>query len=379
MTDILGGDRFINAEPIEKGWSEDKKYCVTNTDGEKYLLRITPIERYETRKALFNMLEQVASLGIPMCLPIEFGTCADGVYSIQSWIDGEDLEAVLPLLSATEQYVLGLKSGEILRKMHTIPASDTQEEWAARFNRKTNHKIKTYRECGLRFDGDDYVVEYIENNRHLLENRPQCFQHGISRIYRRRRGYNMQTRKLIEFLNIIEKLKCNTRHSWTSSGRQESVAEHCWRTAVMALLVADEFPDVNIEKVVKICLIHDFGEAITGDIPAFLKTKQDEENEDKATTELLRLLPDNLALEFNSLFEEISELNTPEAKLFKALDNMEALVSHNEASFDTWLPREYEENLTYGAENVAYSKYLVALKEEIKKDSLSKIGGSNEC
>ena len=178
MIDIPGGERFISSEPIEKGWSEDKKYCVTDTDGKKYLLRITPIERYENRKTLFGMLEQVAELDIPMCLPIEFGTCYDGVYSIQSWIYGEDLEVVLPLLSETEQYVLGLKSGEILRKMHSIPAPDTQEEWAARFNKKTNHKIKTYRECGIRFDGDDYVVEYIENNRHLLENRPQCFMHG---------------------------------------------------------------------------------------------------------------------------------------------------------------------------------------------------------
>ncbi|MDR1000869.1 MAG: phosphotransferase [Clostridiales bacterium] len=177
MTGILGGDRFISAEPINKGWSEDKKYCVTDTDGVKYLLRITPIERYEVRKSLFDMLEQVAALGVPMCLPIEFGS-AHGVYSLQSWIYGEDLEAVLPLLSETEQYVLGLKSGEIIKKMHEIPAPDTQEEWAVRFNRKTNHKIKTYRECGIRFDGDDYMLEYIENNRRLLENRPQCFQHG---------------------------------------------------------------------------------------------------------------------------------------------------------------------------------------------------------
>ena len=97
----------------------------------------------------------------------------------------------------------------------------------------------------------------------------------------------MQPRKLIEFLNIIEKLKCYTRHSWTSTGRQESVAEHSWRTAVMALLVADEFPDVDINKVVKMCLIHDFGEAITGDIPAFLKTKSDEDKEDSAVVDLL--------------------------------------------------------------------------------------------
>lgn len=171
-------DLFDKVEPITKGWSGDKKYCVTSNDGVKYLLRITPIERYEVRKLLFDMLKQVAAMDIPMCLPIEFGTCNDGVYSLQSWIDGEDLETVLPLYSETEQYVLGLKSGEIARKIHTIPAPETQKDWASHFNRKTNIKIKRYNECGLRFDGDNYVIDYIEENRHLLKNRPQCFQHG---------------------------------------------------------------------------------------------------------------------------------------------------------------------------------------------------------
>jgi len=184
----------------------------------------------------------------------------------------------------------------------------------------------------------------------------------------------MQPRKLIDFLNIIEKLKCNTRHSWTSSGRQESVAEHCWRTAVMALLIADEFPEVNIEKVVKMCLIHDFGEAITGDIPAFLKTEQDEKNEVLANTDLLSLLPDSIASSFAELFDRISKLDTPEAKVFKALDNLEALISHNEAPIDTWIPREYSDNLTYGTENVAFSEYMKKLKEEINLDSRNKIG-----
>ena len=188
----------------------------------------------------------------------------------------------------------------------------------------------------------------------------------------------MQQRSLIEFLNIIEKLKCNIRHSWTSSGRQESVAEHSWRLAVMALLVADEFSDVNIEKVVKMCLIHDFGEAITGDIPAFLKTKSDEEKEDLAIATLLEQLPKNIASDFGGLFIEISELKTPEAKLFKALDNMEALISHNEAPIDTWLPLEYSENLTYGTKNVAYSEYMNILKDEINKDSILKIEKAKE-
>jgi len=171
-------DTFAKIEPITKGWSEDKKYCVTKENGTKYLLRITPISRYETRKSLFEMLKQVAVLGIPMCFPVEFGTCDDGVYSLQSWIYGEDLEVVLPTLPETEQYVLGLKSGEILRKMHSIPAPETQEEWESRFNRKTDTKIEKYNECGLRFDGDEHIKSYIEQNRHLLKNRPQCFQHG---------------------------------------------------------------------------------------------------------------------------------------------------------------------------------------------------------
>jgi len=183
----------------------------------------------------------------------------------------------------------------------------------------------------------------------------------------------MQQRQLIEFLGIVEKLKCNTRHSWTSTGRQESVAEHSWRLAVMAMLIAGEFPDADINKLIKMCLIHDFGEAITGDVPAFLKTKQDEEAEELAVAELLKYLPEDISSEFSSLFSEMSERTTIEAKIFKALDNLEAVVSHNEAPLDTWIGSEYSDNLTYGEENVAFSDYFRALKEEINKDSVSKI------
>jgi len=185
----------------------------------------------------------------------------------------------------------------------------------------------------------------------------------------------LKPRELIDFLGVAGKLKSNTRHVWNTDGRQESVAEHCWRLAVMALLVAGEFPDVDIDKVVKMCLIHDFGEAITGDIPSFYKTKQDRKKEDIAVSDLLKLLPGDTASEFALLFSEMMTLATPEAKLFKALDRLEAIISHNESPLDTWLELEYTENLTYGAENVAYSKYLTQLKEEIKRDSIRKIEG----
>ena len=183
----------------------------------------------------------------------------------------------------------------------------------------------------------------------------------------------MNQKDLISFLNKIEKLKCNTRHSWTSSGRQESVAEHSWRVSVMALLCADEYPDLDICKVVKMCLIHDFGEAVTGDIPSFYKTQENELQEDEAIDFLLEGLPDNYKKDFSSIFEEMKSLSTPEAKLFKALDNMEALISHNEADISTWLPLEYTENLTYGQKNVEWSKWTKELKEEIKRQSIEKM------
>ena len=183
----------------------------------------------------------------------------------------------------------------------------------------------------------------------------------------------MQTRELIDFLGIIGKLKQNTRHVWDENGRQESVAEHCWRLAVLALLVGDEFPDIDIEKVIKMCLIHDFGEAVTGDIPSFLKTKQDEEKEDRAIAELLKKLPESTASEYTGLFLEMSELKTPEARLFKALDKLEAIISHNESPLDTWLELEFTENLIYGTEDASHSEYLKELREEVKKDSIHKI------
>lgn len=183
----------------------------------------------------------------------------------------------------------------------------------------------------------------------------------------------MKFDEYVRFLNAIEKLKCNTRHSWNSNGRQESVAEHSWRLAVMAMLCRDEYPDVDIDKVIKMCLIHDFGEAITGDVPAFWKTDANEQEEERAVAALLTLLPSDTADELGSLFDEMAAMETTEAKLYKALDNLEALVAHNEADISTWLPREYEDNLTYGQKNCEFSEWTMGLKKFIKSQSIEKM------
>lgn len=183
----------------------------------------------------------------------------------------------------------------------------------------------------------------------------------------------MEPRELINFMSIAEKLKCNTRHSWTSTNRHESVAEHSWRLSLMAYFIQDEFPEADINKVILMCIFHDLGEAITGDIPAFNKTKKDEEIEDKEITQLINTLPEGYREKLSNLFKEMNELQTLEARIYKALDKMETLVQHNEADISTWLPLEYKLNLEYGEEAVSFSSYMKELRNEICNDSLKKM------
>lgn len=183
----------------------------------------------------------------------------------------------------------------------------------------------------------------------------------------------MEPLQLLDFMKKIEKLKCNTRHSWTSDGTHETVAAHSWRLSVFAMLIKDEIPDVDVDKVIRMCLIHDFGEAVTGDIPSFEKTEEDERQEEKALGELLSELPENLKNEFSELLNEMGRLETKEAKLYKALDKLEAVIQHNESDISTWIPLEYELNQTYGTENAQEFPFLKKLREQLRLDTVNKI------
>ncbi|MDO5423801.1 MAG: HD domain-containing protein [Eubacteriales bacterium] len=183
----------------------------------------------------------------------------------------------------------------------------------------------------------------------------------------------MEIGKFLEIMDLAENLKNNTRHSWTSAGRRESVAEHSWRLVLMAYFVKDEFPEADMDKVLKMCLFHDMGEAFTGDIPAFLKTEGDEQTEEAQIQKWLSTLPAPYRTELEELFAEMSALATTEARIYKALDKMEALIQHNEADISTWLPLEYELQMTYGTKEVQFSAYMQALKKEVNRISQEKI------
>lgn len=183
----------------------------------------------------------------------------------------------------------------------------------------------------------------------------------------------MEPKKLLEILSVAERLKDATRHCDTSHGRRESVAEHSWRTTLMAYLVHDAFPDADLCKLMKMCLIHDLGEAFTGDIPTFEKTERDEKKEASLLAQWVASLPAPYGEEMAALYAEMDALQTTEARIYKALDNLEALIQHNESDLSSWLPLEYDLQMTYGNDKVAFSPYLTALREQVRQDSKDKI------
>ena len=183
----------------------------------------------------------------------------------------------------------------------------------------------------------------------------------------------MEPKEFLGALHIAERLKDATRHCTTSNRRPESVAEHSWRMALMEYFLKDEFPEADIDKVIRMCLIHDLGEAFTGDIPTFDKTKADEETEEAQLDRWVASLPENLSEDMRALFAEMNERKTLEAKIYKALDGLEAVIQHNESPLDTWIKREYSLNLTYAYDKCAFSSWLTRLRDEIRDDTIRKI------
>ena len=171
-------DTIVTRQSVEKGWSGDKKYCVTTADGKKYLLRVTTPERAHRFHLGFLRMQEAAKLNVPMCLPVEFGESPEGTYALHSWVEGVDAESYIPTLPAEKQYTYGLDAGRILKKLHSLPAPADATPWAERFNAKIDRKIAMYETCPLKYENGERFLEFLAENRHLLSDRPQTYQHG---------------------------------------------------------------------------------------------------------------------------------------------------------------------------------------------------------
>ena len=168
---------------------------------------------------------------------------------------------------------------------------------------------------------------------------------------------------VLDFLRAAEALKTTVRSGWTSAGERESVAEHTWRLCLMALVLHPEFPDVDFARLVRICIVHDLGEAIGGDIPAPEQAALPAGKAADERRDLLRLLeslPATRRDEIVALWDEYEAAATPEARLAKALDKLETILQHNQgrnpADFD------YRFNIGYGRRYTADHPLIVELR-----------------
>ena len=178
----------------------------------------------------------------------------------------------------------------------------------------------------------------------------------------------MSPNEYLAIVHCIAGLKERTRHAWMKSGRQESVAEHSWRMALMAYFLHDAFPAVDLTRVLLMTLLHDVGEVFTGDIPTFEKTDADRAREHELRDAWIDSLPAPYAAEIHALFTEMDACETEEARLVRALDRIEAVITHNEGDPATWLPLEYDLQRTYGVKDAAFSPVLRALRREVNRE-----------
>lgn len=178
-----------------------------------------------------------------------------------------------------------------------------------------------------------------------------------------------ELRKILSFIKSSEKLKSTLRSAHTSTGRTESVAEHTWRLCLMVLVLDNYFPEVNMGRVLKLCIIHDLGEAVNGDIPAPMQSagtdKSGNEREDFLL--LLNDLPGELQHELTKLWDEYDDAATPEAQIAKALDKLETITQHNQGDNPDGF--DYSFNLDYGKEYTQGHPVITSIREILDKET----------
>ena len=175
--DIPGSERWQWVAPVDKGWSSDRKFRVETGTGERLLLRLSDAAQREAKRKEFEIISKYATLGFDMSMPVDFGTCTAGVYMLLTWVEGRDLEDVLPGLSEAEQYRLGRAAGEILRRLHALPVEAVDMPTETKRRRKLK-QLARYAASGVRTEDDGPVIDFVRDHIDRIWQRPPVYQHG---------------------------------------------------------------------------------------------------------------------------------------------------------------------------------------------------------
>ncbi len=177
--DIRSSKNWASVEPLNKGWSTDKKYRIVTTEGEHLILRMADIEKYDAKKKEYGIIQKYSNLGFQMSMPLEFGVCNDNqnVYMLLTWLDGRDLESVLPELPEKEQYQLGRRAGEILKRIHSVKLDDADIPTRTKQEKKL-FQLARYEESVFRLPNDETAIKYVKENIDQIWKVPPVYMHG---------------------------------------------------------------------------------------------------------------------------------------------------------------------------------------------------------
>lgn len=177
--DIVGSERWVKIEKIERGWSNDDKFYIETYDNQKLILRTANIEKFKEKQKEFSIIKKYAKTGIHMSQPIGFGTYDDNkkVYMLLTWIEGEDLEGALMYLNKEKQYLLGREAGNILKKIHRIKVVKEDVPKQSKVEKKLK-QLEKYETSNVRIKNDELAVHFIKNNIDKIWRNNPVYQHG---------------------------------------------------------------------------------------------------------------------------------------------------------------------------------------------------------
>ena len=157
----IPGYCFTKCIPITKGLSGDRKYYLETEDGKRFLARIAKKSEYERKQSVYRLLEEAAKMGEFVPEPVAFGYCGNGdeIYTLLTWVEGEEAGTLLPKLSLREQYCYGMEAGKILRKFHDNSRREDREDWQSRYFSVIEPRLAAYCKEGIPFEGSDAVLD----------------------------------------------------------------------------------------------------------------------------------------------------------------------------------------------------------------------------
>lgn len=180
MNNLIKKYNIVEIHPINYGWSGDKKSILIDKSGKKYILRESPIELFDKRNTQYSYALEINCLNKNISKPIAKGTINNNsaFFILYSYVEGEDAETAITKCTNSKAYALGIEAGEILKSIHSIKVTHVQTPWYERYLKKCQTKIDNYKNCELKLPNGDLMLNFYQDNIHLMQNRPLVYTHG---------------------------------------------------------------------------------------------------------------------------------------------------------------------------------------------------------